>query len=136
MSTDPDWALYRTLLAVLDEGSLSSAARRLGLAQPTVARHVDALEALLGADLFLRSQRGLQPTDPLAGETTDPLGTLHVEPGISADTIARLKAMGHKVEVVDDGIMFGGYQAIARDPDTGVYTGATEMRKDGQAGGY
>ena len=63
MSTDPDWALYRTLLAVLDEGSLSSAARRLGLAQPTVARHVDALEALLGADLFLRSQRGLQPTD-------------------------------------------------------------------------
>ena len=63
MNTDPDWALYRTLLAVLDEGSLSAAARRLGLAQPTVARHVDALETALGADLFLRSQRGLEPTD-------------------------------------------------------------------------
>ena len=63
MSNDPDWALYRTLLAVLDEGSLSGAARRLGLTQPTVARHVDALEAALGADLFVRSQRGLDPTD-------------------------------------------------------------------------
>jgi DNA-binding transcriptional LysR family regulator len=63
MSSDPDWALYRTLLAVLDEGSLSAAARRLGLTQPTVARHVDALEAALGADLFVRSQRGLDPTD-------------------------------------------------------------------------
>jgi gamma-glutamyltranspeptidase/glutathione hydrolase len=32
--------------------------------------------------------------------------------------------------------MFGGYQAIVRDPDSGVYTGASEMRKDGQAAGY
>jgi DNA-binding transcriptional LysR family regulator len=63
MNSDPDWALYRTLLAVLDEGSLSAAARSLGLTQPTVARHVDALEAVLGADLFVRSQRGLDPTD-------------------------------------------------------------------------
>lgn len=63
MSMDVDWALYRTLLAVLDEGSLSAAARKLGLTQPTVARHVDTLEAALGADLFLRSQRGLEPTD-------------------------------------------------------------------------
>ena len=63
MSNDPDWALYRTLLAVMDDGSLSGAARRLALTQPTVARHVDALEAALGADLFVRSQRGLTPTD-------------------------------------------------------------------------
>jgi DNA-binding transcriptional LysR family regulator len=63
MSSDPDWALYRTLLAVLDEGSLSAAARSLGLTQPTVARHIDALEAALQADLFVRSQRGLDPTD-------------------------------------------------------------------------
>ncbi|NVD43573.1 gamma-glutamyltransferase [Qipengyuania atrilutea] len=84
----------------------------------------------------LNHDGGRQPTDPLLGETTDPLGTLYVEPGIPADTVARLKAMGHKVEVVDNGIMFGGYQAIARDPESGVYTGATEMRKDGQASGY
>ena len=30
---------------------------------------------------------------------------------------------------VADGIMFGGYQAIYRDQETGVYIGATEMRK-------
>jgi DNA-binding transcriptional LysR family regulator len=63
MSNDPDWEMYRSLLAVLDEGSLSGAARRLGLTQPTVGRHVDALEAALSADLFVRSQRGLEPTD-------------------------------------------------------------------------
>lgn len=63
MSADPDWSLYRTLLAVMDDGSLSGAARRLGLTQPTVARHVEALETALGTDLFVRSQRGLAPTD-------------------------------------------------------------------------
>ena len=79
---------------------------------------------------------GRQPTEPLAGPSIDPLGTLHVEPGISAETIAALRAMGHTVEVIDNGIMFGGYQAIARDPETGVLTGATEMRKDGTVAGY
>lgn len=63
MSNDPDWSLYRTLLAVLDDGSLSGAARRLRLTQPTVSRHIDALEGAFGADLFVRSQRGLAPTE-------------------------------------------------------------------------
>jgi gamma-glutamyltranspeptidase/glutathione hydrolase len=84
----------------------------------------------------LNHDGGRQPTDDVAGTGADLLGTLFVEPGISAETINRLRAMGHKVEVVSDGIMFGGYQAIARDPETGVYTGATEMRKDGQAAGF
>lgn len=63
MSDEPDWNLYRTFLAVARHGSLSAAARGLGLTQPTVARHIDTLEASLGADLFLRSQRGLAPTE-------------------------------------------------------------------------
>ena len=63
MNTDPDWDIYRSFLAVVREGSLSAAARRLGLTQPTVARHVDALEAAIGTELFLRSQRGLTPTE-------------------------------------------------------------------------
>ena len=79
---------------------------------------------------------GRQPTEALTGAAKDPRGTLNVEPGISEATIKRLRAMGHNVEVVTNGIMFGGYQAIARDPETGVLTGATEMRKDGQAAGY
>lgn len=70
------------------------------------------------------------------GETADTMGTLFVEPGISDHAVNELVAMGHKVERVDNGIMFGGYQAILRDPQTGVYHGATEMRKDGQAQGY
>ena len=84
----------------------------------------------------LNHEGGREPTEPLTGPAADPLGTLYVEAGIPAVTVDRLRAMGHRVEVVRDGIMFGGYQAIARDPETGVYTGATEMRKDGQASGY
>ena len=57
------WDHYRTLLAVLAEGSLSGAARTLGLTQPTVGRHIEALEADLGAALFTRSVGGLAPTE-------------------------------------------------------------------------
>lgn len=56
-----DWTLYRTFLAVVRTGSQSGAARSLGLAQPTVRRHVEALEAMLGRTLFLRSPSGLVP---------------------------------------------------------------------------
>ena len=63
MNASPSWDLHRTFLAVMQEGSLSAAARQLGLTQPTVARHVEALEQAVGADLFLRSPRGLAPTE-------------------------------------------------------------------------
>jgi DNA-binding transcriptional LysR family regulator len=63
-SADPGWELYRTFLAAMREGSLSGAARSLDLTQPTVGRHLDQLEgALGGVPLFLRSQKGLQPTE-------------------------------------------------------------------------
>ena len=60
---DPSWDLYRTFLAVLTEGSLSAAARDLGLTQPTVGRHVDALEQAVGFELFMRTPQGLRPTE-------------------------------------------------------------------------
>jgi DNA-binding transcriptional LysR family regulator len=63
MDRAPDWDSYRSLLAVLDEGSLSGAARALGLTQPTVGRHIEAIELALKRPLFLRSQRGLTPTE-------------------------------------------------------------------------
>lgn len=62
MNREPDWNLYRSFLAVLEEGTLSGAARRLGLTQPTLARHLEALEQAIGTQLFLRSPRGLAPT--------------------------------------------------------------------------
>jgi len=63
MKGQPSWDLYRTFLGVLEHGSLSAAARELGLTQPTVGRHIDALERAVGAELFTRSQRGLLPTE-------------------------------------------------------------------------
>ena len=63
MNSELDWNLLRSFLVVLQEGSLSRAARRLALTQPTVTRHIDALETAIGAALFVRTQRGLTPTD-------------------------------------------------------------------------
>lgn len=60
---DIGWELYRTFLGVLEHGSLSAAARNLGITQPTVGRHIEALEKAFGLTLFIRSQTGLVPTD-------------------------------------------------------------------------
>lgn len=63
MTSTIGWELYRTFLGVLREGSLSGAARALGITQPTAGRHVAALEQALGVALFTRSQLGLRPTE-------------------------------------------------------------------------
>lgn len=61
-NTDIGWELYRTFLGVLEEGSLSGAARSMGIAQPTVGRHVDALETALGVTCCLPvRKRGYYP---------------------------------------------------------------------------
>ena len=54
-----DWNLVRTFVSVVEAGSLAAAARALELAHPTVARHVQQLEAQLGVTLFERSASGL-----------------------------------------------------------------------------
>jgi DNA-binding transcriptional LysR family regulator len=60
---EPSWDFYRSLLAVLEHGSLSAAARDLGLTQPTIGRHIEALEQALERQLFTRSPQGLMPTE-------------------------------------------------------------------------
>lgn len=86
---DPDWSLYRSFLAVLQEGSLSSAARALGLTQPTITRHIGALEEAVGLELFTRSRLGLAATD----------GALALKPyaeSLAATTSAMMRvASGH-----------------------------------------
>lgn len=62
MATNIGWELYRSFLGVFREGSLSGAARQLGITQPTVGRHIAALETALGVVLFTRSPSGLLPT--------------------------------------------------------------------------
>jgi DNA-binding transcriptional LysR family regulator len=66
----PSWELYETFLSVLEGGSLSAASRVLGVAQPTVRRRLEALEANLGSVLFTRGPAGLTPTE--AALTTRP----------------------------------------------------------------
>lgn len=61
MNREPDWALWRSFCAVIANGSLSGAARELGISQPTVGRHIETLEADLGLALFERSLSGLKP---------------------------------------------------------------------------
>ena len=57
-----DWNYARAFLVTAEEGSLSAAARALGMAQPTLGRQVDALEEELGVILFERAGRGLTLT--------------------------------------------------------------------------
>ena len=63
MASEISWEFYRSFLGVLKAGSLSGAARALDIAQPTVGRHVAALEKSLHLALFTRSQTGLMPTE-------------------------------------------------------------------------
>jgi DNA-binding transcriptional LysR family regulator len=82
---EPDWSLYRSFLAVLQQGSLSAAARALGLTQPTIARHVEELEKSTGFELFIRSKQGLSPTE----------GALELKPyaeSLAATTAAMIRA--------------------------------------------
>lgn len=57
-----DWNQLRAFLLTAETGSLSAAARRLGLTQPTLGRQVAAIEQRLGVSLFERIGRSLQPT--------------------------------------------------------------------------
>ncbi|MCJ7872348.1 MULTISPECIES: LysR family transcriptional regulator [Roseobacteraceae] len=57
-----DWNRARAFLVTAEEGSLSAAARALGMAQPTLGRQVNALEDELGVALFERTGRGLELT--------------------------------------------------------------------------
>lgn len=71
-----------------------------------------------------------QPT----GETMTDGGTLNMESGISYETIRTLRRMGHQIGYSVGA--YGGYQAIMYNEAQGVYYGASESRKDGQAAGY
>ncbi|MDE4303846.1 LysR family transcriptional regulator [Phaeobacter gallaeciensis] len=88
-----DWNHIRAFLATAETGSLSAAARRLNLTQPTLSRQVAALEESLGLMLFERIGKSLQLTQ--AGvellEHTRPMG-------LAADRIA-LAALGQSESI-------------------------------------
>lgn len=59
----PDWTLIRSFLAVAEAGSLSAAARATGISQPTLGRHIQAIEAALEVALFTRKAQGQALTE-------------------------------------------------------------------------
>jgi gamma-glutamyltranspeptidase/glutathione hydrolase len=61
-------------------------------------------------------------------------GYIEVERGIPFETVRELQKRGHDVRYGLGG--YGGYQAIMKDHVNGVWIGASESRKDGQAAGY
>ncbi len=87
MNREFDWNHLRAFLATADTGSLSAAARKLGIAQPTVGRQVSALEEALAVDLFERTTRSLQLTD--VGRE------LVSEARAMADAAARVSLLAH-----------------------------------------
>ncbi|WRH76675.1 MAG: gamma-glutamyltransferase [Sphingobium sp.] len=73
-------------------------------------------------------------TDPEGGKAMTSGGVIEIETGVPQSIADELTRRGHKVKYSVG--PYGGYQAIWRDPETGVYWGASESRKDGQAAGY
>jgi gamma-glutamyltranspeptidase/glutathione hydrolase len=78
----------------------------------------------------LRHEGSSTPT----GRRMQGSGVVHMESGFPPDSAAELTALGHRIAAAKDG--YGGYQAIYRNPENGVYMGASESRKDGHAVGY
>jgi gamma-glutamyltranspeptidase/glutathione hydrolase len=68
------------------------------------------------------------------GGTMEDGGIAHLESGFDPGVIDELIRRGHCIR--DEHGPYGGYQAIMRDPESGVYYGASESRKDGQAAGF
>ncbi len=78
----------------------------------------------------IRHTGSSQPT----GEVMDDGGEVDLETGFPYATVRALMEKGHRVAFSDG--PYGGYQAILWDAKNGVYHGASESRKDGQAAGY
>jgi len=78
----------------------------------------------------MRHTGSSQPTDEVMTDG----GTVYLESSIPQSVRDALTAMGHKIGT--GRVSMGGYQAILRNDVQGVYYGASESRKDGQAAGY
>lgn len=78
----------------------------------------------------IRHTGSSQPTDKVMTDG----GTVYLESRYSEAVREELRKRGH--HIATEPTVYGGYQAIRRDYEQGVYYGASESRKDGQAAGY
>src|SRR6185503_4856790 len=115
-ASGPDWSLYRSFLAILQAGSLSAAARALGLTQPTLARHVAALEEAVGLTLFTRSQQGLAPTE----------AALELKPyaeQLAATTAAMLRAASGQGQGISGSVRVSASEIIGSQVLPAIFAG-------------
>jgi DNA-binding transcriptional LysR family regulator len=101
-----DWNQARAFCATAETGSLSAAARKLGLTQPTLSRQVAALEAALGATLFDRIGKRLVLTD--AG-----LGLLEHARAMTAAAEAMALAAAGKSQDIAGRVTIGATDAVS-----------------------
>lgn len=73
-------------------------------------------------------------SDPIGTPQEEGGGVLVVESGFAPEVLEELRKRGHAFR--ERRGIFGGFQGILRDPATGVLTGASDARKDGQAAGW
>lgn len=52
----------RNMVTLFETGTVTGAAEKLHMTQPTLTTHLHRLESLLGEQLFIRSSKGLEPT--------------------------------------------------------------------------
>ncbi|WP_422004760.1 LysR family transcriptional regulator [Pyruvatibacter mobilis] len=135
-----NWDLYRAFDAVHRAGTLSAAARELGLSAATVGRHVAELEQAVGAELFIKSPRGYELTQ---------VGTTMLEeagPGLNAmaQAVEAARQVGRSrsrlvrisaVESLADHWLPDVLADIAGDmPDVSFEIGATNRLVDPRSG--
>jgi DNA-binding transcriptional LysR family regulator len=91
--SDPDLNLLPTLDALLAEGSVAAAARRLGLSASAMSRALARLREATGDPLLVRAGRGLVPS-PRALELRERIGTLVQEAQAALRPAGELKLNG------------------------------------------
>ncbi|MFF2995979.1 LysR family transcriptional regulator [Streptomyces sp. NPDC057950] len=140
-----DIGLLRTFLAVHRARSLTTAARILGISQPTATAQVRALEQQLGRQLFERLPRGVAPTtvaDELAGQIAGPLDALAevadrgrtgleapsepVHLGGPAEMVSAL-ALPALAPLADRGVLLRVTLGLAEDLLDGLHTGRFDL---------
>lgn len=103
-----DLALWRTFLAAHRSGSVSAAARTLGVAQSSVTTQLQALERSIGEPLFVRHARGILPTpraDDLAAHLSGPLDALALALGSPSPAEAPPVRIGGAAEFIERVLM-------------------------------
>ena len=131
--------LWRSFLAVHRSGSVSAAARVLGIAQPTVTGHLQTLERLEGEALFVRTARGMLPTaraDRLAARLAEPFDRLaEVLGGEATSTVEHRIRIGGAAEFTASVVMPALARAVAGGLRVHVTTGlADDLLDDARAG--